>query len=143
MLRGLIAYLVAVLIFGTLMGWSISSNSQSTVQHPFGVGYVFHALLWGGLFFNGFIRALKINVIKRLLLMALLATTAAAIAYLYFSGFAGQEMTENLLAGWGDDRTTYKEYPIKGYELMAIFFIVIYLVLGIGQWLLSLHPKLQ
>ena len=143
MLRAILSYLAAVIVFGSLMGWSISTNPQSTAQKPFAIGLLFNALLWGGIFFNAFIRSLKTSTSNRVCLIVALAATAGAIASVGFSQFAGHEISQLVLAGWGEDRASYREYPIKGYELMGILFFVIYIFIGFGQWLLSLQPRRQ
>ena len=59
MLRATLAYLAAVIVFGSLMGWSFSTSYQFTDRNSFAIGFLFNALLWGGIFLNAFIPSLK------------------------------------------------------------------------------------
>ena len=70
----------------------------------------------------------------------MLAATAGTIASVAFSKFAGHEMSQLVSTGWSEERANYREYPIKGYELMGILFFVIYILLDFGQWIMSLRP---
>ena len=132
MLRAILSYMTAVFIFGSMIGWSNSLNSEYSRLYQFSSAYVFMALTLGCLFLNPFILLLKRSDNKKCFIIVVLASVAGIIAYLYYSLFGQGEITQNVSAGWGADRSTYKEYSIKGYELMGLVIFFMYLIVGLA-----------
>ena len=50
-------------------------------------------------------------------------------------------MINNILLGNGGDISTYKEYPIKGYEILSMMFFLLYTVFGFGALFVTLHDN--
>ena len=69
--------------------------------------------------------------------MIIISIVACAVTYFYFLKFGEGEIIQNVLIGWNGDISTYKEYPIKGYEMMSLVFFVLYITAGLGFWTLS------
>ena len=134
MLRPLLSYLTIVFLFGSLIGWSNSLNSEYPPLYHFKSAYVIMALIWGSIFFAPIILTLKASKKTKLFAIVSLSFTAGAFTYFFFSQFGQGEITQNISAGWGQDRSTYKEYPIKGYELIGLVICILYLFLGLTNW---------
>ena len=130
MVRALIKYLSAVLIFGSLTGWSNSLNSEFSPNYHFITAYVVMAFLWGSIFFTSLIDKINASNRTKSLIIVVVALSAGAITTFYLSYFGQGEVIQNVTAGWGEDRSAYKEYPLKGYALVGSTICFMYIVLG-------------
>ena len=140
-MRALIAYAAFVAIFGTLYALGLVSSAEGGAKATAAIsGYLFVALIMGGVFFNGLIRSLKIATKMKAILAIAVAILAGLIAFGFF-GYVGGVATSNLRAGWGDDVSQYTEYPIKGHVLIGLAITFIYLVISASGWFFALSDR--
>jgi len=76
MLRPLLSYLTIVFLFGSLIGWSNSLNSEYPPLYHFKSAYVIMALIWGSIFFAPIILTLKASKKTKLFAIVSLSFTA-------------------------------------------------------------------
>jgi hypothetical protein len=141
MLRAFLVYLAAVLFFGTLQAFGLANSAPDGSKGMAAVsGYVFVALIWGGVFFNSVIRHVNAPSQIKTILTFVLAFAAGAVAFFFYRNLGG-EAAENLRMGVGRDVTQYREYPIKGYQLIGLLIVFLYLVMAFCGWFFALSDK--
>lgn len=140
MLRAILAYLFAVLFFGSFMALSSVGMPEGKKVLSAINGFVFWLLFFGGIFLNGIIRVLTISPRLKVVLTFVTAAGAGLIAYSFYAPMGG-EAAENLRAGWGDDTSRYVEYPIKGHEFIGLTVTFLYLVMAFSGWFFAMSDK--
>ncbi|NNC36499.1 MAG: hypothetical protein HKO02_03505 [Hyphomonadaceae bacterium] len=130
MLQEVRAYLSFVLIFGTFLGLLASIGSPYSLFYILITANVMMALFFGGLFFNAMIDRAEASNLRVAIIRIGVAAGAGAVAYFFFSTFGQGDLVDNLVLVWGEDNSTSKEYPIKVYALLGLFFFFWYIIAG-------------
>lgn len=138
MVKVLLIYILTALAMGSFYAWGNVSSEISSFEQPVIASYLIIGLFLGALFFNIIIVASSVSQKAKTILIPAVALCAAGIFYFYGKYFGRGEIASQVTFIWGESS---RDYPILGYEFMALIFFVMYLATGLLTWFSTLYTK--
>ncbi len=119
--------------------WSPESTHASRII-AFCTDALKTAFLSGILFINAMIFSVEMPPTRRLVIISSVSIFMAGLAAILMYNWGPESPREPVLAGWGNDRSTYEPLPILGYQFVAICIFVVYFLTGGLLWFVSILP---
>lgn len=126
MIKSLVTYLKIVLVAPGILGLlSLGFVDSVAAIHVFFVAIAFSALILGPFLVGSVIGPLPITFARKItvtLIISIVVSVLVTFIYYYLQPVDAEQLVS---VGWGKNRETYEEYPIKVYQLFSfgVFFL--------------------
>ncbi len=123
--------MVAPLIFGAL---GLAFTDPTTAAQASARVFVFSAIVLGPFLLGGIINHLPLARIQKVFVWffsSLIISVAAAAIYYLVQPMAAEQL---IVAGWGNNAESYRQYPINGFQLIGLCVFILYGLMSLVYW---------